>query len=121
MTTDTIDLTPIYPHTTPSCMNKSEVYSWRLDSDLKRRLEDAARTEGSSLSKLLERIARDWLGGKRAAENDEAWQRSLHAEVDKVIGTISLGEGPYTRERIRQRVRANLEDRRKRHAPPGPD
>jgi hypothetical protein len=42
-------------------MSKSEVYSWRLDPDLKRRLEGAAHAEKTSLSELLGLMARDWL------------------------------------------------------------
>ena len=53
-------------------MNKTEVYSWRLDPDLKQRLEDAARAEKTSVGSLLDRIARDWLGKQQIDEDDEA-------------------------------------------------
>ena len=95
-------------------MSKSQVYSWRLDPGLKRLLEEAARAEKTSVGGLLERIARNWLGRKRPGEDDEARQRRLQAQATKVIGTISLGEGPYTRERIRERVGTRLMERRKR-------
>lgn len=42
-------------------MKKTQVYSWRLDADLKRRLEEAAREEGISIAVLLERISCNWL------------------------------------------------------------
>lgn len=95
-------------------MHKSEVYSWRLDPALKRLLEEVARSEKTSVGGLLDRIARDWLGRKRPSEDEEARQRRLQAEAAKVIGTISLGEGPYTRERIRERVGIRLTEKRKR-------
>ena len=93
-------------------MSKTEVYSWRLDPDLKQRLEQAARVEKTSVGGLLDRIVRDWLGAHRPDDDDEALQRRLHAEAEAVIGTISLGEGPYTRQRIRERVRARLAEKR---------
>ena len=102
-------------------MNKTQVYSWRLNADLKRRLEEAAREEGSNVAVLLERIARDWLGAKRTDEDEEARQQRLHAEVAKSIGAISLSEGPYTRTRIRERARASVQERRRRHGTPRPD
>ena len=53
-------------------MDKTEVYSWRLDPDLKQRLAAAARDEKTSIGGLLDRIAREWLGGHRPDENDAA-------------------------------------------------
>jgi hypothetical protein len=102
-------------------MSKTEVYSWRLDPDLKQRLETAARDEKTSIGGLLDRIARDWLGRHRPEDDDEAVQRRLHAAAEEWIGSSSLGEGPYTRQRIRERVRARLMEKRKRgqrDAPP---
>jgi hypothetical protein len=107
-----------------SCMGKTEVYSWRLDADLKQRLEAAARDERTSLGGLLDRLTRDWLDRRRPDDDEEARQRRLHAAAEAVIGTISLGEGPYTRQRIRERVRARLEEKRRlrqRDATAGPD
>ena len=95
-------------------MSKTEVYSWRLDPDLKQRLEAAARAEKTSVGSLLDRIARAWLGKQRNVEDDKAVQRRLHAEAQKWIGSISLGEGPYTRARIRAKVRDRLAEKRKR-------
>ncbi|SRR5581483_487787 len=105
-------------------MAKTEVYSWRLDADLKRRLEEAARAEKTSVGGLLERIARNWLGENNSSADHEALQRRLHAEILKVIGTVSLEQGPYTRERIRQVVRGRLMQKRRRQqrdAPPRSD
>jgi len=105
-------------------MDKTEVYSWRLDPDLKQRLGVAARDEKTSIGDLLDRIAREWLGKHRPDEDDEALQRRLHAAAEEWMGSISLGEGPYTRNRIRERVRARLTEKRKRwhrDAPPRSD
>jgi hypothetical protein len=90
-------------------MAKTEVYSWRLDPDLRQRLEEAARAEKTSVGSLLERMARDWLGRRRRGEDDEALQRRLRAEAEKWIGSIR-GNDPTRSERareiVRQRVRA---------------
>ena len=104
-------------------MSKTEVYSWRLDSDLKERLEHAARTEKISIGGLLDRIAREWLGSEPRDENDEALQRRLHAEFMKVVGTINSGD-PFGSEQVKERVRAKLiakHKRLQRDAPSCPD
>jgi hypothetical protein len=63
------------------------VYRWHLHPDLKRRLEDAACAERTSVARLLDRIAREWL-----AKVEEAEQRRLRAEAAKWIGSIGRGE-----------------------------
>jgi len=89
---------------------KTDVYSWRLDSELKTSLEDAARSRGSSLARLLDEIARDWLGSEIRDEDDEGAQRRLHAKARKAFGTLERGDqhlaeqaGPRVREKLRQR------------------
>jgi hypothetical protein len=104
-------------------MNKTEVYSWRLDPNLKQRLEAAARAEKTSVGGLLDRISRAWLGKQRRSENDEAVQRRLHAEAEKWIGSIRSGD-PYGSERVKERVRAKIiakHKRLQRDAPPRSD
>jgi hypothetical protein len=72
---------------------KGEVYSWRLSRELKDDLEQAARREGVSLARLLERIARDWLKARSsAAEDDEAEQERLRAVAMQFAGTIQGGD-----------------------------
>jgi hypothetical protein len=88
-------------------MSKTEVYSWRVDSDLKQRLEGEARAEKTSVGALLDRIVREWLGRAPPDEDDEALQRRLHAEFLKVVGTINSGD-PYGSEQVKERVRAKL-------------
>ena len=95
-------------------MSKTEVYSWRVDSDLKRRLEAEACAEKTSIGALLDRIVREWFGREpRHEEDDEALQRRLHAEFLKVVGTISSGD-PYGSEQVKERVRAKLMAKHKR-------
>ena len=87
---------------------KTEVYSWRLSPDLKDALEQAARRERVSVSRLLERIAREWLKARAsAAENDEAEQERLRAVAMQFAGTIRGGD-PDRAAEAGQRVRESL-------------
>jgi hypothetical protein len=99
-------------------MAKFAVYRWRLDSDIKRCLKDAARAEKTSFGRLLDRIAREWLQEREAEE--EAEQQRLRAEAAKWIGSINSGDR-YGSERVRERVRAKLfaKHRRLRREAPG--
>ena len=103
---------------TRQCMNKTAIYRWRLDSDLKQRLEGAARAERTNVARLLDRIVREWLA-KREAE-EEALQRRLRAEFLKVVGTINSRD-PSGSERVKERVHAKLMAKHRllqRDAPP---
>ncbi len=46
-------------------MGKSEVYSWRISSDIRTGLELEARRAGSTMAGLLDRIAQEWLEARR--------------------------------------------------------
>jgi hypothetical protein len=93
---------------------KGEVCSWRLSRDLKNDLEDAARREGVSLARLLERISRDWLKARAsAAEDDEAEPERLRAVAMQFVGTIRGGD-PDRSARVSQRVRERLASERAR-------
>lgn len=91
-------------------MAKSEVYSWRLEPELKDALENTARRESTSVSRLLDRIVGEWLTDRAASDADEEHQRALHAAARKTFGTVS-GLGPYSAERLREIVRRRLEER----------
>jgi hypothetical protein len=87
-------------------MAKNEVYSWRVEADVKSALEDAARAEGMSMAQLLGRIVREWLRRrKELAVDEEAEQLRLREEAERYVGSLSLGRGPYTAARVREHVR----------------
>jgi hypothetical protein len=96
-------------------MSKSEVYSWRLDPDLKRRLEEAARQEKTSIGGLLDRLAREWLGRRASEEDEEALQRRLHAEAAKWIGSIQ-GDDPGRSERVKESFQRYVLEKHRRRA-----
>jgi ribbon-helix-helix CopG family protein len=93
-------------------MNKTDVYSWRVSSELKGALQAAARREGASVSELLERLVGEFLSERRARRGvtDEE-QRELHAAVSRSIGSIHGGDSSRS-ERAGLAVRDRLKRRR---------
>ena len=91
-------------------MSKSEVYSWRLATELKMQLEAAARDEKTSVGSILDRVVREWLAKRPLSEEDDAeQQRRLRERAMKAVGTVSIGLGPYTNERVREVMGEQLE------------
>ena len=86
---------------------KGEVYSWRLSRELKDDLEAEARKEGVSLSRLLDRIARDWLQQRSGAADDEAEQERIRARAVRFVGALRSGD-PDLSEKVSERVRERL-------------
>ena len=92
-------------------MRKSEVYSWRLTRDLKSLLEQAARSESTSVADLLERIVQDWLERHEPGGDEEA-QRRLQRAAAATFGAVRGGD-PSRATRARDLVRSRV---RRRHA-----
>ncbi len=93
-------------------IGKGEVLSWRLGAELKQQLEAAARDENASVDAILERVVREWLAKRPrqlSAEEDAEEQRRLRERLMKVVGTASIGLGPYTNERVREVMGEQLE------------
>jgi hypothetical protein len=86
---------------------KTEVYSWRVSSDLKSDLERAARNRRVPLSSILEEAARKWLIESAASVSDDENQRKLHADVEPFIGILS-GLHPADANSVRKVVRRRL-------------
>ena len=86
---------------------KNQVYSWRLDADLKSALEEAARSSNTTVSGLLEVIVTEWLRDQHADEADSAFQDRLHESALQCFGTINggvPGRSENTRRTIRDRL-----------------
>lgn len=95
-------------------MRKSEVYSWRISSDIRTGLELEARRAGSTMAGLLDRIAQEWLEARRGgAARDDAEQARLHAAAARTFGAIS-GSDPGRAERARAAIRERLARRHDR-------
>ena len=87
-------------------MPKSEVFSWRVSPALKARLEDAARRERTTVSRLLEKIVQDHLRNRDVAWDDEE-QARIRARAMRFVGSIA-GNDPTRSSRVSELVRARL-------------
>jgi hypothetical protein len=92
-----------------SAMAKSEVYSWRVASETKSRLERAAREANQSLGRLLDRIASDWLEATRSGD-DAPEQARLHEVASKCLGALQRAR-PYGAAETRRVIRERLGER----------
>jgi hypothetical protein len=89
---------------------KTEVYSWRVSSELKQHLEREARRRKASISSILDTAAREWLAKSRASIADDEEQKRLHAAVAPLLGSISRII-PYSPEILRETVRRRVKQR----------
>ena len=90
---------------------KTEVYSWRLSAEFKADLEAQARSEGKSVSALLQEFASDGLRARRNGHSDDdAEQAALHKRVMATVGTIR-GNDPTRAERASELVREIIQQR----------
>jgi hypothetical protein len=95
-----------------SKIEKHEVYRWRLSPKLKAELEAAAKNEKASIDSILDRVMREWLAKRPhplSEREDVEEQRRLQQRAMKVIGTVSIGRGPFTDERVREIMGERLE------------
>ena len=90
-------------------MSKSEVYSWRLSTELKTKLEAAARDEKTSIGAVLERVVREWLDARASGDQNDAEQQRKRAAVMACAG-IYKGDGTAaTNKRVREVMGEYLE------------
>ena len=92
---------------------KSEVYSWRVSTDLKTGLEREARRRKISLSAVLDLAARDWLNKGGAEIEGDAEQLRLQEAASKCFGAFASGDADRS-ENARQAVRQRLRQRHDR-------
>lgn len=90
---------------------KTEVYSWRVSTELKTVLEREARRRKISLAAALDIAAHEWLGKSGSEDDDTAEQKRLHAAAAKALGAIHGGD-PYRAENAGKIVKEII---RKRH------
>lgn len=93
---------------------KTEVYSWRLSTATKARLEEEARNRHRPVAQLLDEIVAESLGANdREAGAEPERQRRLHVRAARFAGRIS-GADPQRAEKARALVRARLAGRHAR-------
>jgi hypothetical protein len=90
---------------------KTEVYSWRVSTEIKTSLEHEARRRKISLSAVLDLAAEEWLKKSAPANDDDDQQRRLHQTALKCVGSIA-GDDPLRSENAAKAVRQKL---RRRH------
>ena len=90
-------------------VRKSEVYSWRVSPALKAGLEEAARRQRRSVSRLLDEIVEGYLtrGRAGARSDEEEEQRRLHQSAERLAGSIA-GKATGRSAKARLLVRARL-------------
>jgi hypothetical protein len=90
---------------------KTEVYSWRVSSDLKTDLEHEARRRKISMSAALDLAARHWLNRNAAgAGDDEREQQRLQKAASKWLGALAGGD-PLRAETASRTVKQRLRQR----------
>ncbi len=92
---------------------KTEVYSWRLSSELKSGLERQARVRKVSVSSILDTAVREWLGKSGLDVAGDEAQRELHKSAAKCIGVLA-GRNSRRAETARETIRQRLRRRRAR-------
>jgi hypothetical protein len=86
---------------------KTEVYSWRVSSDIKTSLEREARRRKISISAALDAAAREWLQKSSVANEGDEEQRGLRKAASKRLGRLSSGNAQRAEtasERVRDRL-----------------
>jgi hypothetical protein len=92
---------------------KTDVYSWRVSLARKAALEEAARAEGTSVAKVLDRATDEWIRSRqRSGDADELEQARLRRAALRFLGALH-GSDPDRSREARVRVRAKLA---RRHA-----
>ncbi len=86
---------------------KTEVYSWRLSSDLKTGLEREARRRKISVSAALDLAAREWLLKSGLANEDDQGQYRLKKAASRWVGALASGDAQRS-EKVSQTVRQRL-------------
>ena len=86
---------------------KTEVYSWRVSSDLKTGLEREARRRKMSVSAALDLAAREWLLKTGTANQDDEGQSRLKKAASRWLGALASGDTQRS-EKASQTVRQRL-------------
>lgn len=86
---------------------KTEVYSWRVSSDIKTGLEREARRRKISVSAALDLAAREWLLRTSMANEDDEGQYRLKKAASKWLGALAGGDAQRS-EKVSQTVRQRL-------------
>lgn len=90
---------------------KTEVYSWRLSTELKLTLEQEARRRKMPLSAVLDTAVREWIENSRGDAGSDEEQQRLRAAAMACVGSLT-GGNPHRAENARQILRERLQQKR---------
>ena len=90
---------------------KTEVYSWRVSTEIKTELEREARRRKISLAGVLDLAAREWLSKTAAVNEGDEEQVRLQTAAFKCFGAFA-GHDADRSAKARQEVRRRLRVRR---------
>lgn len=96
-------------------MAKTEVYSWRVASEVKEALEEASRERGVSMASIIDSAVAEYLARPEAEADDGAEQLRLHEAARPFIGSIQGGDpdrASQAKQRVRQAVRERYRQQR---------
>lgn len=91
---------------------KTEVYSWRLSTELKTTLEQEARRRKTSMSAVLDTAVQEWIENAKADDGSEEEQQRLRTAAMACIGSIA-GGNPRRAESAREAIRQRLQRKRR--------
>jgi hypothetical protein len=89
---------------------KTEVYSWRVSTELKTGLEREARRRKMSLAKALDLAAEEWLKKGGTDKDGDREQKRIREAASKFFGVITSGDSDRSAN-VRQMVRERLRRR----------
>jgi hypothetical protein len=89
---------------------KTEVYSWRVSTEIKAGLQRAARRRKMSLAGVLDLAAREWLSKTDQQPDDEEEQRRLHKAAAQCFGSIKDGDR-HSSENVSKEMRRAMQKR----------
>ena len=87
---------------------KTEVYSWRVSSEIKTGLEREARRRKISVSAALDLAAREWLHKSGMDQEGDEAQRRLRKAASRWLGALASGDAQRSEtasQSVRQRLR----------------
>jgi hypothetical protein len=84
----------------------TEVYSWRVSTQLKSALERTARERKTTVAEALRQASAEWIGQHQPANDEEMEQRRLHMAAERFIGSLN-GLAPSTNaaKLVKQKLR----------------
>jgi hypothetical protein len=91
---------------------KTEVYSWRLSTELKTTLEQEARRRKIPVSAVLDTAVQEWIESGRGDSGSDEEQQRLRAAAMACVGSIT-GNNPDRAENASKSVRERLQRKRR--------